>query len=266
MWGLGAWGLGCVGVGAWWLGRVGVGAQGWLVRCRSHREGRLLAGADSSRGRGVPGEAGVPWGCGDSAVRRPWRDGARGATGARRAHGGAEYSPQAEAFPGACGSASGHRRRLGGPAWLSTIARPVGHLPAVTAPYRDGLAAAAGCRASLRTCLRSLPDRLPAGRPRSWCRAALVSPGRAICGHGWSSCRLGDWRAAVLVNVPRAGHGWPLGSTSANRAGRAPDRSLRSARGLGLRQSGPTGRLSRGRVTGGAGKLKPGSINWLMAA
>ena len=204
--------LGCVGVGArggwgdvgvgargsrrtWESGRVGVRAQGWLVRCRSHREGRLLAGADSSRGRGVPGEAGsrgavetlrcgVPGETGPAELRVPG-----GLTGVRSTH------RRRRLFPGACGSASGHRRRLGGPAWLSTIARPVGHLPAETAPYRDGLAAAAGGRASLRTCrvawrtgcLQDGPGHV-AGP--SWLR--WPAPAGPISGHGWSSCRLGD--------------------------------------------------------------------------
>ena len=92
------------------------------------------------------------------------------------------------------------------------------------------------------------------------------APAGPISGDGWPSCRLADWRAAGLVNVPRPVTVWRLRPTSANRgrpgAGPVPSIGARPR----LRQSGPTGGLSRGRVTGGAGKLKPGSINWLMAA
>ena len=114
-----------------------------------------------------------------------------------------------------------------------------------------------GCGARLprlvRTCLRSLPDGSPAGRLRhgagpSW--AALVGPA------GPSPATAGQAAASLTDEPPgrstsRAGHG-PAAQADVGEPGRpGAGPALRSARGLGLRQDGPTGSgLSRDRVTG----------------
>jgi hypothetical protein len=206
-------------------------------------------------------------------VRSPWRDGARGATdaprGARRAHGGAEYSPQAEAFPGACGSAlwppkAVRRGRLTVNDRAASRASSCGNCALSGWPGCGGrrprlaadLPAEPGGRVACGTAPVMVPGRLGrTGQPRP-------GPSPATAGQAAASVTDGPrcWPS------PGPGMVRPLGPTSANRgrpgAGPVPS--------IGARPRPPTkwadGGLSRGRVTGGAGKLKPGSINWLMAA
>ena len=264
--GCGVWGVGVgvwgAGVGVWGFGCVGSSLRESLW-CGGSLRGADFSRAWSPRGRGVSGEARWPQGAETREGRvpceaeRPRQSQGPHEVGSPRGVGGGLMGGEAHGVwePGGrsthgrrrlsrarAAAQSGQRRRFAGPAWVPSIARPAEHLPAVTAFHRGGLAAGRACRASLRSCQRSLPDGLPAERLRRGTRAALVSPRRASSGHGRSSCRLGDWRAAVLVNVP--GRAWSGRSGRRRRTGQ-PGTGL--APSIGARPGPPT-RWDGGRI------------------
>ena len=213
--------MGCVGVGV----RGGWGAR--LVVAGSHRRagvvarGRLLAEQTPCGGE-VAGEAGPA-----------------GAGGLR----GAEYSPQAEVFPGACGSAACPRRRLAGPAWLPSSRRLAGDLAAVTASHRGDLAAVRACRAWWRSCLRSLRDGSVMVVGRTGHAAAGLAPVTA----GQAAASVAD--GAPGWSTSGAGHGPAAAAGAGGPEGRARPGAFDRREGRPRTGWDCGGGLSRGRVT-----------------